>query len=388
MRIEYLMCADVTAGKRRTGTCPRRRPVSLSVLAAMACAAGCLPDAKMKIAYNDEPAERDDGWAVSDPVSEGLDEQALRSVYESFFSEDEFVTAISLLVVRHGKLVAEGYCRARTDIDQLMAIQSATKSVTSVLTGMAIEDGFIQGVEQRIFDIIPDKFDSDRSKRSLTIQDLLTMRTGLDLPNESFSKELLIDGQSDSLKYILHKPLTEEPGSEFNYIDGSPHLLAGVLQRAMEDRTLHGYARRRLFKPLGIERELWERYPDGVTYGAVGLYLTPRGLAKFGLLALNGGNWEGEQLVSKEWIEESTQPLVETDYTAKYGYRYGYYWWVIPELNAFTSDGHGGQFTLAVPDEELLVVMTAEPHTVNGGVAIELPEFLPLAARIIDAIED
>jgi len=339
----------------------------------------------MKIPYNDEPRDLGDGWQLSTPEAEGFDAAALRAVYGDFFAENQYVTAISLTVIRHGRIVAEGYCRDLGDIYRLNALQSATKSVTSVLTGMVLGDGGLTGVDQPVYDIIPDKFDDDLAKRAITVQDLVTMRSGLDFPNEQYSRELLIDGHSDSLAYILAKPLVATPGTEFDYIDADPHLVAGLLQRAL-GRSLEDYADERLFGPLGITDKIWETYRDGITYGAVGLYLTPRDFAKFGLLVAQGGVWDGQPLVPAAWLTESTTSVVDTNSTATLGVRYAYYWWTVDDIGAFTSDGHGGQFTFVVPGLDLLVVMTAEPHTKNGVAAIELDQFLPLARRIVATV--
>ncbi|MDD9940333.1 MAG: serine hydrolase [Myxococcales bacterium] len=361
-----------------------RRSVGVAIF--FACVPmGCLPDDRMKIPYNDAPRAIGDDWKLSSPGAEGFDVERLQAVYRDFFHENRFPTAISLLVVRHGALVAEGYCRDLDDIRRLNAIQSATKSLTSLLTGIAIDEGSLEGEGQRVHAVIPDKFDDDPKKRTMTIENLLTMRTGLDFDNERFSIELLIDGQQDSLAYILDKPLKAPPGADFDYMDASPHLLAGVIQRAV-GMSLEDFARSRLFEPLGIERLVWETYADGVTYGAVGLYLVPRDLAKIGLLALQQGHWRGQQLVSRAWMERSTRGRVDTPFSPSIGYRYGYYWWTTSELGGFSADGHGGQFIFVVHDLDLVVVMTAEPHTTTEVGAINLDDFDGLVRRIIGAV--
>lgn len=358
-----------------------------AALLSIAAALGCLPDGKMKIPYNDRPRELHDGWPISTPAAEGFDPEKLRGAYRQFFDEDRFVTAISLLVIRHGKLVAEGYCRSLDDIDQLNAIQSATKSVTSLLTGIAIADGSLEGVDQTIYDLIPDKFDDDPKKKTITVEDALTMRTGIAFDNDSFSEEVLIEGTSDSLRYILTKPLGAEPGTLFEYEDCNPHLLGGAIQRAV-GTSMEAFAQARLFGPLGIDDYIWEMYGDGITYGAVGLYLKPRDLAKIGLLALRDGNWQGQQIVPAEWIAKSTSSVVDTPATPDLGFRYGYYWWTIDRLGAFTADGHGGQYAFVVPERDLVIAFTAEPHTNGDTVSINLEEFEILAEAIIGAIVD
>ena len=153
--------------------------------------------------------------------------------------------------------------------------------------------------------------------------------------------------------------------------------------------TLDEIAEEKLFDPMGIEDYYWERNADGDNWASQALYMRPRDLAKIGKLVLNQGNWDGEQLISAEWIEQATsiqtpqydgQPEDGTDPF------YGFYWWIHPHLGAFTALGAGGQYIFVVPDEQLVIVMTSEPYVLDE-FSLEA-DFFELVPMIMDAIED
>ena len=357
----------------------------IGALAMALAITGCVPDAKLKIPYNDAPAVVDDGWPVATPASQGLDPDGIREAYRIFFSEDDFVTARSLLVVRNGYLVAEGYCRDLDDIGVKRAIQSATKSVTSLLVGMAIDKGLLDSVDRTLYSVLPDKFDGVEAKREITFRDLMTMKSGLDFDNDDFTLDMAYDVRGDGTAHILRKPLVHAPGTVFNYQDCDPHLVGAALER-LAGMSLDEFAAANLFGPIGISDFIWLRHRDGTTYGGYGLYLAPRDLARLGQLVAQGGEWDGEQVVSVAWIDTSTAKQSEMDPDAKAsGFDYGFYWWRVPEIGAFTAYGHGGQYVMMVPAKDLVIVMTAEPDTNGDTVAIGLAHFADLAHIIIDA---
>jgi CubicO group peptidase (beta-lactamase class C family) len=366
------------------GTCTKVLMVSLSW--ACALAPGCLPDGKLKIAYNDEALAYDDGWQVSTPAAEGFDPAALRAAYAAFFSEDQYVVARSLLVVRHGKLVAEGYCRSLEDRTRLRNIQSVTQSVTSLLFGIAHGEGRFPDVGGQIWQYLPRESAGDAVKQTLSLSDLLTMRSGLDIDNDTFTEQVLDNEEQDSVRFILRKPLVDKPGARFAYKDADVHVLGGILQEVM-GKKLQEQASARLFAPLGITDFVWNTHVDGVDYGATSLFLRPRDLAKLGQLTLNRGSWKGQSVVSQAWIEASTSTKAETPATPL-GFSYGYLWWTLPGMQAYTAWGHGGQFVMVVPPSELVIVMTSEPSPNDEVAGIELGDFMPLARQIVSALVD
>ncbi|AKU91642.1 serine hydrolase domain-containing protein [Vulgatibacter incomptus] len=345
---------------------------------------GCLAAGPVKIGYDDRPRDIADGWTIGTPESQGFDPEPLRAAYRRFFSEDEYVPARSLLVVRNGVLVAEGYCRDRGDIGVKSALMSATKSVTSLAVGIAVEQGLVS-VERPISDAIG--LGHGAVAGSIRLRDLLTMRSGLEYSNDRFSLDMANDVRGDSLRYILSRPRIHEPGSRFDYKDADPHLVSGVLAAAT-GASLDAFTDEHLLRPLGITDWLWLRQRDGVTYGAYGLYLTPRDFARLGQLAVQGGAWEGRQLVSREWLVESTRPWVEdTELPGLPGLPYGYYWWSSTGRAGFFAWGHGGQYLYVLPEKQLVIALTAEPDTSPDGGAIMPPAFLELVDLIAGAAD-
>lgn len=346
----------------------------------------CLPDAKIKIAYNDVPALRED-WPTSTPEAQGMDPTGLRAAYQRFFSEDEFVPAISLLVARHGFLVAEGYGRDLTDIDRVNALQSATKSVTSMLFGIAQSQGIIDDLDRPIADYLGPDYAAEGEVAKITPRHLLTMRSGIGFENGDFTMEMAYHSGPDSLAHIMAKPIVSPPGETFHYKDVDPTVLADVVQKRMGN-TLAAFADANLFGPLGITNRVWTAAPDGLTYGAFGLYLRPRDLARLGQVMLDGGRWRDQPLVPATWIAQSSRAQVtppDSVQPTSMHFDYGYYWWIIPDRGAFSADGHGGQFVYVVPSKDLVIVLTAEPDTSSKEITNRLDHFITDLADLISA---
>jgi CubicO group peptidase (beta-lactamase class C family) len=346
---------------------------------------GCVVDSELKIDLNIEPAATNDGWEISTPVDEGFDESALREAYDLFFSENDYITGISLLIVRNGKLVTEGYCRDIADRDVKRNIQSATKSFTSLVFGIARDMGYFDNLDQKLYDIIPEAFDSDLNKRDITLRHLMTMKSGLEFNNDDFAEELHIDAPKNQMKYILAKPLYAYPGTEYWYRDCDPQLLGGAIWK-QTGMTLEEIADEKLLGQMGITDYFWEKNADGHNWAAQALFMRPRDMARIGILVLNQGKWKGEQLVSEEWIEQSTS--FQTELVAP---GYGFYWWIyepdyprLPEIRVITAEGSGGQMIFIVPEKDLVIVMTSEPYT-DGNTSLEWESFF-LAEMIINSI--
>lgn len=340
-------------------------------------ASGCLSDEDIKI-HNQgyAPTSLNDGWEISTPEQEGFSKAGIDEVYTNFYSEDLYPTIHSLLIVRNGKLVAEAYCRDQKDRDRFHSIQSATKSITSLLIGIAIDQGLIESVNQKIYDFIPEYFDNDIKKREITIRDVLTMETGLDFDNDKHTAEL-INWKGSTLEFVLHKNLIFAPGSDWYYGDGNPQLLSGIIEK-ITGKTEEEFARENLFGPLGITVYQWEKAADGLTFGAVGLWLIPRDMAKIGKMMVQNGMWEGTRIVSPEWISESTKQQSSFQ-------NYGYYWYPWEEENAYYAEGHGGQLIYVVPDQQLSVVITADSNSNSAALKSRFNElFIGIRASIIN----
>lgn len=336
----------------------------------------CLRDEDIKLIFESYiPVQLNDGWEISTPENEGFDSGKIYGVYEKVFSEDIYPTIHSLLIVRNGKLVAEAYCRDQKERDRFHNLQSATKSVTSILIGIAIDSGFISSVNIPIYDFIPEYFDNDIRKREITLHHALTMQTGLDFDNDVNTEELYNDAEN-SLEYVLSRNLIFLPGTDSHYNDGDPQLISGVIQK-VTDMSEEEFAIENLFNPLGIDYYHWEKHRDNTTYGAFGLWLRPRDMAKIGKLMAQNGMWDGEQIISSEWIEESTKLHISWAH-------YGYYWYNIKQdTGAIYAVGHGGQYIYIVPLENLVIVTTADPYSDMGALS---SDFHIIFNDIIDAI--
>lgn len=299
------------------------------------------------------------GWRHAAPAAQGVDSALLDSAVALIVQRHPNVQ--SLLVVRHGYVVLERYFAGR-DSTTAFDLRSATKSITSMLVGIAIERKFLRGLDQRIAAIVPDALagpDVDPRKRRITLRNLLTMTSGLDW-QEGRATEYSA-GYRSWAEAILARPMAADPGRRFNYNSGNAHLLSVAISRTSGMSTRE-FANRFLFGPLGFTIPVlqWPMDPTGVNAGGSGLQLSARQLAKLGYLYLNEGCWAGEQVVPAEWVRESTRAWEKPG--GGKDVRYGFLWW-LAELRghrAFEALGYGGQYLIVLPDLDLVVVSTAD----------------------------
>jgi CubicO group peptidase (beta-lactamase class C family) len=303
------------------------------------------PNREIKVApSNYWPTET---WRTSSPEEQGMDAQMLSDMLEKV--QKDQIELHSLLIIRHGAVVSETYFENYTQ-NTRHPIWSCTKSVMSTLIGMAIDRGIIQGVDQKVLEFFPGETfaNMDASKESMTLDNLLTMTTGLNW-NEY---EMDLYGEPNWVKYVLDLPLIHKPGETFNYCTGCSHVLSVILERSA-GMNAETFAKKNLFTPLGIINYTWESNDEGSSIGGWGLELTPRDMAKLGYLYLHNGVWEDQQIVSQGWVKNATQKHV----TSPFGVDYGYLWWVYPK--AYAALGMNGQTIYVVPDLDLIVVVTA-----------------------------
>jgi CubicO group peptidase (beta-lactamase class C family) len=248
--------------------------------------------------------------------------------------------------------------------------------------GIAIGEGHIEGVDAKVADFFPDHRDwqSDPLKREITIEHLLTMTSGLDWPESSvsYSSARNIMRQMmrspDWVEFVLDRPMAAAPGTTFNYSSGGSHLLSAIIAEATGVRTI-SFAREYLFEPLDIAPGSWTSDPQGIAFGAGGVRLTPRDMAKLGQLYLQGGAWGGEQIVPAEWVEASVARQVGAHGAASY---YGYQWWVRGS-GIYAAHGYRGQRIFVVPHLEMVVVFTAD--VAGNAPSVLLSSFIVPAAR-------
>lgn len=321
----------------------------------------CLKEDELKKPFTSYiPAQEDDGWQVSTPQNENIDAEKLALIYKDFHADENIWQVRSLLVFRNGKLVAESYTKDDSDKNTPRAIWSVTKQVVGILTGIAIEKQLIKNVSDSISDYLPETINY-QDKKNIKIEDLLTMRSGIDYSNDG------LGGQSDDIlrqlpdkitDFILGRPSANLPGAHVQYKDCDPQLVSAILQ-AQCGKTTAEWAKEVLFDKLEIKNLQWENYKDGTTLGGFGILTTPRELAKFGQCVLDKGKWKGEVIVNEEWIEEMTSVHVDD----MYGYQFGYYWWIDENRGMVFMNGHGGQYVCVIPSRNLIIVMTSEVNT-------------------------
>jgi CubicO group peptidase (beta-lactamase class C family) len=318
----------------------------------------CLKDERFKTEYTGfEPGDCGDEWMISTPEQESMNWELIDQAYRLLYSDQRFLMARSLLVIRNGKLVAEAYPHDRTDRGQYANIQSCTKSFTSILLGIALQHGVDVALGEKLFDIYPELFDDDIRKQSVTIEDALTMQTGLEFDNDRHTLRLY-QTTENSAQFVLSLPFVNEPGTVMNYNDGAPHLISKVIE-VKTGKVLSEYAEVKLFTPLGITDWKWEHAKDGTTFGAFSLFLKPRDFAKVGQLLLQNGNWNGYQIISQEYLSDAIAHQVTNDR----GMPYGYYFWIDENHDGYYAHGHGGQVLLVVPSLNLVLLYTAWPYT-------------------------
>jgi CubicO group peptidase (beta-lactamase class C family) len=303
-------------------------------------------------------------WPVSSPAEQGLDPKLVARLYSN---ATRVKTIHGLLVIKNGYLIAERYFGTGS-IEEKARLQSVTKSLTSALVGIALEEGSLSSVDQRMMEFFPELADriTDPRKNRITIRNMLQMRAGF--PWEESTAELfamLYHGFRPSL--LLEVPLASDPGTRMEYSNLTSHLLGIIVARAT-GTDLRTYAREHLFSPMDIHAGEWIRDWEGYYNGHADLHLRARDMARFGLLYLDHGVYRGAQLVPASWVRDSLQTYSENAWRYRVGRNftdmgYGYQWW-----SARAGDhhfnfawGHGGQQIALVEELGIVVVVTADP---------------------------
>ncbi|MEQ9300080.1 MAG: serine hydrolase [Cyclobacteriaceae bacterium] len=324
-------------------------------------------------------------WNTSTPEAEGIDPDTLNAIHQDI-TNGSYGLIDHFLVIRNGKMVFDQYYEQdyalkaqqydTTDFQynydhpawhpfyngtQLHSLQSVTKSVTSMLVGIAVDEGLITSLDSSIAPYFAD-YDidwSDERKSEITLGDLLTMRSGIAWDEENYDESsndcTVMELSDDWISYVLNKHMDTIPGTNFEYNSGASVLIGKIVGVATGKR-IDQWAEEKLFGPLAITDFYWKKTPKGEIDTEGGLYLSSYDLAKIGYLMLNEGQWDGQQIVSKTWVAASTSPLVTVNEWVAYGYQ----WWVPGhkdgQSEVFAGNGYGGQFVMVAPAYDLLVV--------------------------------
>ena len=335
--------------------------LATSSILVMSMLAACGPSLEDLQAVEYAPLAGDD-WPVSIPAAQGLDPM---QVAELYYNAAKLETIYGLLVVKDGYLVAEKYFNGAS-IDELSKRASVTKSYTSALVGLALEKGYVSSVEQKMLDFFPDLASgiTDTRKEQITVRQMLQMRAGY--PWEETDAALwdaLWDGEY--LSDIVSIPLTADPGTTFQYSNLTAHWIGIIVARAA-NTDLKSFGEEYLFSPLGVEvGEDWNRDLDGYYIGCGDIQFTARDMAKFGLLYLNGGEYEGNQIIAADWVQDSLRTYSQRAWDNIGQFRdigYGYQWWSARagEHDVNFAWGHGGNLIVLIHDLEMVVVVTAD----------------------------
>ena len=323
-----------------------------------------------------------------------LDEETLDELVNKI-EDGDYGNIHSLIIIHNDSLALEEYF-GEWSRDMLHACFSVTKSVTSALLGIALDQDKIDGVEGKLLNYFPEYNDIknfDERKESITLKHLLTMTAGFTW-NETNPPYLDSEGNPnlendaiklhesrDWMKHILDLPMSDNPGTKWNYNSGCTILLSGIIAKET-GQSAEEFAKENLFSKIGITNWEWDTSLDGITNTGWGLQLHPVDMAMFGYLFLNNGLLHGEQIVSENWVNESTRKHMSI---------YGYHWYVLPDgmikdhpeaHDIFYATGYGGQHIMIVPSINMVIVTTAENFAGHGGALFDmLFDYILLAVK-------
>lgn len=348
--------------------------------------------------YGKIPEQVGDGWPTGSLVDARIDPIRISKMLEAIYRGKEqgdvptnpngshkIENIDSILIVREGLLVFEEYFNyhSRTNAHD---IASVSKSITSLLMGMAIEQSHIGSVQDKILTSFPEYLplqQEDTRKDNITIEDLLTMRSGLECDDwDPASRSYYLKNQpsrDDEIEFILNIPLETAPGTNFSYCTWGTVVLNALLIKTT-GMELPEYANKYLFQPLGIRSVSWGG-PYGTWKNTDGVALmTSRDMAKIGQLMLQRGKWDGEEIIPEAWIEQSTRQSEPLLFNETWGKGYGYFWWIsdVPiagkTYHSFAASGHGGQVIAVFPDVDMVIVLTGSNYEDDTGQPFEIME--------------
>ena len=363
-------------------------------------------------------------WPTATPRAESMNADSLKT-FDDAIASGNYGYVDGMIVTRHGKLVYQKKythdydkiygddAAKRSGLNQLdpggqynyynswwhpfyrrgelHSLQSVTKTITSVLIGVAAARKEFPDLSTTVlsfFDTTQVKNIDDR-KRKLTIRHLLTMTAGFEW-NENLSHNdprndcTQMEAGFDWIKFVIDKPMAGDPGQSFNYNSGASQLLSYIFRKAT-GKDIEEYASLYLFSPLGINQYFWKRIPTGLADTEGGLYLTATDLAKIYYLYLRNGNWNGKQLVTPEWVKASVTPAITVGRTVKYGYK----WWLYEYGNddqkyVWAGSGFGGQWPIIIPEYDIVAVFTGW-NIIGGNPSLRVTEAI---WRLINAVSD
>lgn len=263
----------------------------------------------------------------------------------------------SFLLLRSGHLIWEEYFIAN-GAEKLHPLYSVSKSFLSTAIGLAIAEGALH-IDDKLYDFFPEyqSFCDTEWKHEITIKHLLMMGSGF----ENNEQRIFNDNTSDLVYSALKQPVINQPGTVFNYYTLGSYLLSAAFQK-VKPEGVHAYLKRKLFAPMQIVKSRWEKCSSGIPFGGFGLSLTSYDMTKLGQLYLQKGNWEGQQLLTANWVNEATSKQIENITTGNpnpdWQMGYGYKFWH-NAMGGYRADGMYGQYIVVLPDYDIVIVMTS-----------------------------
>lgn len=342
----------------------------------------CMEDENPRSSFTDfDPMELEDGWEISSPEAKGFDTELLEDLYADVHNREDLWMLRSFLIFKDGHLVTESYTKDEMDWREKRPFWSCTKQVLAMLVGIAWDRGMIESLEDPIGKYIEGMNKEYPDKAKISIAHYLNMNSGIDFENLGIDGDnfyLLQNQGVDFATYALERPIAKEAGSEFRYKESDPILLMHLIDELSGGKA-EEWAREVLVDPLGVELE-WLKDGAGLPIGGYGILSTPREMAKFAQLALNGGTWNGKQIISKEYLDMMVSPI-SLD-TENY---FGYMWWSYPEENLYFMNGNGRQLFFVMPEDSLLVAMTSDDRLL-GDMQLSTRKGRELCRRVREAM--
>jgi len=338
------------------------------------------------------PQVTDDGWQTSHISAVNMDGEKVADLIREILAKPEHYNIHSVLIIKNGKLVLEEYFPGKDhekgyrdfSPDDIHGLMSVTKSFTSTLIGIAIDKGMIKGTDEDLASLFPEYSEQLSGQKSkIKLKHLLSMTAGFDWDEATYLYNdyrnpywIMLGPERDNIiKYILDRPMKNQPGSTFNY-NGGLSLLLGKIVEKRSSLRLQDFANQYLFHPLEITKYEWGYWDKAGTVPRAdgGLFLRPRDMAKLGYLFMNKGNWNGRQIISAQWIKEATRKQIDLYPMMLTGY--GYQWWIyrfgIFDKEAYAADGWGGQRIFVFPALDLVVAFTAGNYSTPHRAVFEM----------------
>ncbi len=317
----------------------------------------------------------DTGWTATTPEAQGMNSTILDDMMQ--FIEDSDAPIKGLVVTRNGYIVKEEYWMYNTEIST-HHIFSCTKSFTGALIGIALKEGFIDNVSQKVIDFFPDLTieNMDTRKEAITLEHLLTMTAGLDWDewnttyDDSNNMYHQMLGSTDPVQFFLDLPTAYDPGTHWVYCTGGSHMLSAIIQETT-NMTTREFAEEYLFEPLNMTIGGWTPDLLGINNGGSNLYVTLRTMAKLGLLYLNNGTWDGQEIIPAEYVIQSYYPHVSLEFED-----YGYQWWIDSDIGVFNARGTEGQYIHVAPEFNIVISITQHADEYGEDINRDILEYV------------